>query len=122
MATTTESGLKFVVLRAGPACDNSPEGGDAAIVHYEGQLTDGTVFDSSFNRSQAASFPANRVISGWTEALGLMCPGDDWLVYLPSDIAYGEFGSPPVIPGNADLIFRVQLLAVVDEETWTGGL
>ena len=95
----TDTGLEYIVLAAGADCESGPTGGDRAIVHYKGRLTDGTVFDSSLSRGQAIEFPANRVISGWTEALGMMCPGDDWMVYLPSDLAYGDSprpgGGPP---------------------------
>ena len=117
----TDSGLEYVVLAAGEACASGPTDGDLAFVHYEGRLLDGTVFDSSLARGEAISFPANRVISGWTEALGLMCPGDDWMVYLPSDIAYGDSPRPggAIKPGD-DLVFRVILMADIDEADWSG--
>ncbi|MAK60965.1 MAG: peptidylprolyl isomerase [Ponticaulis sp.] len=117
----TESGLEYIVLAAGEPCEGGPEGGDQAFVHYEGRLTDGTIFDSSLARGVGINFPANRVIPGWTEALGLMCPGDDWLVYLPSEIAYGETPRPggPIKPGD-DLIFRMILMAQISEEDWSG--
>lgn len=117
----TDSGLEYIVVSEGSDCKSGPTGGDQAFVHYEGRLTDGTVFDSSLARGVGINFPANRVIPGWTEALGLMCPGDDWMVYLPSDIAYGDNPRPggPIKPGD-DLIFRVILLAQVAEEDWSG--
>ena len=118
--TTTDTGLQYLVLSSGAACDGGPKDGDRAIVHYEGKLPDGTMFDSSLARQEAISFAANRVIRGWTEALGLMCPGDEWMLYLPSDIAYGETGAGATIGPNQDLIFRVKLLAHVTEEEWTG--
>lgn len=117
----TDSGLEYIVLSAGPDCASGPTGADRAIVHYEGRLTNGEVFDSSLARAKAIDFPANGVISGWTEALALMCPGDDWLVYLPSDIAYGDNPRPggPIKPGD-DLLFRVILLADVPADDWSG--
>ncbi len=119
--TRTDSGLEYIVLKNGSDCDEGPTESDRAIVHYEGRLIDGTVFDASFKRGEPTNFPANRVISGWTEALGLMCPGDDWLVYLPSDIAYGQSPRPggPIKPGD-DLIFRMVLLADISASDWTG--
>ncbi|MAI90697.1 FKBP-type peptidyl-prolyl cis-trans isomerase [Ponticaulis sp.] len=125
--TKTDSGLEYIVLAAGPECETNVLNDDIALAHYEGRLTDGTVFDSSFARNQPSQFPANRVIRGWTEALGMMCPGDDWLLYLPSDIAYGDNPRPggPIGPG-ADLIFRIVLLdemnmtSSYDSDVWTG--
>lgn len=119
--TTTESGLQYVEISSGPACESGPTDSDRAIVHYEGRLVDGTVFDSSLARGEAIDFPANGVIRGWTEALALMCPGDDWMVYLPSEIAYGQNPRPggAIKPGD-DLVFRVILLADVDADAWSG--
>ena len=118
--TTTNSGLQYIVLESGPACEEGPTGGDQAFVHYEGRLEDGTAFDSSFERGRATNFPANGVIKGWTEALGMMCPGDDWLVYVPSELGYGDRGAGPVIKAGDDLIFRIILLADIAEEDWSG--
>lgn len=117
----TDSGLEYIVVTSGTECESGPKNGDQAFVHYEGRLTDGTVFDSSLARGVGINFPANRVIPGWTEALGMMCPGDDWMVYLPSDIAYGDSPRPggPIKPGD-DLIFRVILMAQIAEQDWSG--
>ena len=122
----TDTGLEYIVLASGSECDNHVTGDDIALAHYEGRLVDGTVFDSSFRRRSPSQFPANRVIRGWTEALGMMCPGDDWLLYLPTDIAYGQTPRPggPINPGD-DLIFRIVLINELDltnypEEIWTG--
>lgn len=123
----TESGLEYIVLTSGPACASNVVNDDIALAHYEGRLVDGTVFDSSFARSQPSQFPANRVIRGWTEALGMMCPGDDWLLYIPSELGYGENPRPggPISPGD-DLIFRIVLLdelnmtSSYDEAVWNG--
>jgi FKBP-type peptidyl-prolyl cis-trans isomerase FklB len=83
------------------------------VVHYRGTLTDGTVFDSSIERGQPATFGVGQVIPGWTEALRLMKPGDEWLVYIPSRLAYGSQAVGSKIPPNSDLIFQMALLQVV---------
>lgn len=109
--TTTPSGLRYKVLASGPAGGRSPTLYDSVTVHYKGTLTDGTVFDSSYERGAPATFGVNQVIPGWTEALQLMKPGDQWLLYLPSNIAYGALATG-MIPPNSDLIFQVHLLQV----------
>jgi FKBP-type peptidyl-prolyl cis-trans isomerase len=81
-------------------------------VHYEGTLTDGTVFDSSYARGEPAEFPLSGVISGWTEGIQLMSEGAKYKFYIPSDLAYGSNGSGP-IPPYSPLIFEVELIAVV---------
>lgn len=116
----TDTGLEYIVLAAGPECAEGPTGSDRAFVHYEGRLDDGTVFDSSFSRGSATDFPADAVISGWTEALGMMCPGDDWMLYLPSELAYGDRAVGGKIKPGDSLIFRVVLLADIGEDEWTG--
>lgn len=122
----TESGLEYIALAGPEACASNVTGSDIALAHYEGRLLDGSVFDSSFARNQPAQFPANRVIRGWTEALGMMCPGDDWLVYVPSNLAYGQYPPPgSSISAGDDLIFRIVLLAELDltpypSDVWTG--
>lgn len=108
--TTTASGLQYKVITQGSGA--SPTATDTVVVQYEGTLVDGTVFDSSYKRGEPASFPVNRVIAGWTEALQLMKPGDRWELYIPQDLAYRDRGSPPVIPPYAALIFTVELLEV----------
>lgn len=110
-----ESGIEYIVLEAGPACEPGP----GAVAHYEGRLTDGSTFDKSFGRG-ALGFSSTGVIMGWRKALDLMCPGDDWLVYIPSELGYGTRGSPPVIEPNADLIFRVILVDKYTEDEWLG--
>ena len=109
----TGSGLEYVVLASGEEDGVSPQGNDRVVVYYEGRFDDGgEVFDSAFQRGEAAMFPANRVIPGWVEALQLMKPGDRWLVHVPGDLAYGPNGNGP-IPPNAALNFEVELMDVV---------
>ena len=116
---TTDSGLQIHVLKSGAKDGGRPGVNDSVSVNYEGKLaSNGETFDSSFERGQPAEFGVTQVIPGWTEALQLMRPGDDWIVYLPSDIGYGERGTPggPIGP-NADLIFRVILEGVIADDT-----
>jgi len=110
---STASGLRYKVLASGPASGQRPTINDTVVVHYRGTLVDGTVFDSSYDRGQPASFGVSQVIPGWTQALQMMKPGDQWLIQVPFNLAYGSRGSPPKIPPFADLIFRVELLNVL---------
>jgi FKBP-type peptidyl-prolyl cis-trans isomerase FklB len=110
---TTASGLQYQVLASGPAGGRSPTHFNSVIVHYRGTLTDGTVFDSSYDRGQPATFGVGEVIPGWTEALKLMKTGDKWMLYIPSHLAYGNRAVGGKIPPNSDLIFQVELLQVV---------
>lgn len=107
---TTETGLKYMVITEGKGA--SPKATDEVTVHYEGKLTDGKVFDSSYVRGEPIAFPLNRVIPGWTEGLQLMKEGGKTIFYIPSRLAYGEQGAPGAIPPNADLIFTVELIKV----------
>jgi FKBP-type peptidyl-prolyl cis-trans isomerase len=107
---TLPSGLQYYVLNAGAG--RSPKATDKVTVHYRGTLIDGTEFDSSYKRGQPATFPLNRVIRGWTEALQLMKEGARWMLYIPSNLAYGERGAGANIGGNATLIFEVELLSI----------
>jgi len=110
--TTTASGLQYEVLEEGAAGGAMPSESSNVTVHYHGTLVDGTVFDSSVERGQPASFPLNGVIPGWTEGVQLMKVGDKFRFTIPSDLAYGPNGAPPTIPPNATLIFDVELLEV----------
>ena len=106
-----ESGMLFKVLNKGTG-DKSPTLSDDCTVHYTGTLKDGTKFDSSVDRGSPANFAPNQVIKGWTEALQLMREGDKWEVYIPYNLAYGEHGSPPKIPGYSPLVFQMELIKV----------
>ena len=103
---TTESGLKYKVLREGSG--RKPTAQDVVKVDYEGQLVDGTVFDSSYVRGESIEFPLNRVIPGWTEGLQLMKEGAMYEFYIPYNLAYGDQGAGP-IPPKSDLVFKVEL-------------
>ncbi|WP_317932496.1 FKBP-type peptidyl-prolyl cis-trans isomerase [Halioxenophilus sp. WMMB6] len=105
---TTESGLQYKVLTAGTG--PKPEPTATVTVHYRGTLLDGTEFDSSYGRGSPATFGVNQVIKGWQEALQLMPEGSKWELYIPSQLAYGPGGSPPVIGPNATLVFEVELI------------
>ena len=109
-ATKTESGLAYKVMKEGTGA--SPSAEDIVEVHYHGTLTDGTVFDSSVERGKTMSFPLNRVIKGWTEGLQTMKEGGKSKFVIPADLAYGEAGAPPKIPGGATLVFEVELFKV----------
>jgi len=106
---TLESGLQYKVITEGKGPQSGPN--DTVTVHYTGSLIDGTVFDSSVERGQPASFPVNGVIAGWTEALQLMPTGSKWQLYIPADLAYGSNGNRSIGP-NETLLFEVELLEV----------
>ena len=110
--TVLDSGLQYEVLEEGPEGGESPEASDTVLAHYHGTLPDGSVFDSSVERGEPASFGLNQVIPGWTEALQLMSVGDKWRLYIPPDLAYGESSPTPAIPPNSALIFEVELLEI----------
>ena len=110
--TVTESGLQYEVLTSGDSSGVQPKATDTVVTHYHGTLIDGTVFDSSVQRGVPAEFGLNRVISGWTEALQLMRPGDKYKLFLPPELAYGERSPSEKIGPNATLIFEVELLEV----------
>lgn len=107
----TASGLQYVVEKEGTGAQ--PGASDEVTVHYTGKLLDGTVFDSSVNRGEPATFPLNRVIPGWTEGVQLMKEGAKYTFFIPSDLAYGAQGVPNAIPPHSTLIFDVELIKVV---------
>ncbi|MFN8430823.1 MAG: FKBP-type peptidyl-prolyl cis-trans isomerase [Spirosomataceae bacterium] len=108
--TTLNSGLQYKILKTaeGP----KPAASDRVKVHYHGTLIDGTVFDSSVNRGEPATFGVTQVIKGWVEALQLMTVGSKWTLYIPSELAYG-MQAPPTIGPNQVLIFDVELIEIV---------
>lgn len=106
----TASGLQYIVEKEGEGAQPTAE--DEVTVHYTGKLIDGTVFDSSVNRGEPATFPLNRVIPGWTEGVQLMKEGSKFTFFIPSDLAYGPQGVPNAIPPHSTLIFEVELIKV----------
>jgi FKBP-type peptidyl-prolyl cis-trans isomerase len=108
---TTASGLQYEIITEGKG--PKPTADDQVKVDYTGTLIDGTVFDSSVERGQPATFGVGQVIPGWTEALELMPVGSKWKIYIPADLAYGERGAGNDIGPNATLIFEVELLEIV---------
>lgn len=109
-AKKTASGLIYIEQKAGKG--NGPKPEDTVKVHYRGTLLDGKEFDSSYARNQPTEFPLNGVIKCWTEGVGMMKPGGKAKLVCPPDIAYGERGAPPSIPGNSVLLFEVELLEI----------
>jgi FKBP-type peptidyl-prolyl cis-trans isomerase FklB len=108
--TTLPSGLQYEVITEGTGI--KPLARNNVTCHYHGTLIDGTVFDSSVKRGQPATFPLNRVISGWTEGLQLMGVGSKWRFFIPPNLAYGERQTGSDIGPNSTLIFEVELLGV----------
>lgn len=107
----TASGLQYTVIKEGTG--KQPKASDTVKCHYEGFLTNGTVFDSSIQRGEPASFPLNAVIKGWTEGLQLMKEGAKYRFFIPYNLAYGEAGAAGAIPPYAALIFDVELIEVI---------
>jgi len=105
------SGLQYKVITMGTGA--KPSATDKVTVHYHGMLIDGTVFDSSVERNQPIELSVNQVIAGWIEALQLMPVGSKWILYIPSELAYGENPRPggPIEPNSA-LIFEVELISI----------
>ena len=107
---TLPSGLQYQVLKEGNG--KKPSATDQVVCHYEGTLIDGTVFDSSYQRNQPATFGLNQVISGWTEGVQLMQEGAKYRFFIPYNLAYGERGAGAQIPPFAALVFDVELIEV----------
>ena len=107
---TTDTGLQYIIEKQGDG--PSPKATDTVKVHYKGMLTDGSVFDSSYDRGEPAVFPVGNLIPAWVEALPMMKVGSKWKLFVPPDLGYGPQGSPPRIPGNAVLIFEMELLGI----------
>jgi FKBP-type peptidyl-prolyl cis-trans isomerase FklB len=108
--TTLESGLQYEILKTGEG--PKPSLNDQVTTHYHGTLIDGTVFDSSVDRGEPATFPVSGVIKGWTEALQLMSVGSKWKLFVPYDLAYGERGAGPQIGPFTTLVFEVELIKI----------
>jgi len=109
-AVKTATGLVYRDLQVGSGA--SPKATDTVKVNYRGTLIDGTEFDSSYKRNEPAEFPLNRVIPCWTEGVQKIKVGGKARLVCPASIAYGDAGSPPVIPGGATLVFEIELLGV----------
>jgi len=105
------SGLQYKVLKSGNG--KKPSATSKVKCHYEGKFLNGNIFDSSYARNEPAVFGLNQVISGWTEGLQLMSEGDEWMLYLPYQLAYGEHGAPGAIPPYSTLVFKVELIEVL---------
>ncbi|PZF72835.1 FKBP-type peptidyl-prolyl cis-trans isomerase [Taibaiella soli] len=105
---TLPSGLQYEILTEGEGPKPGPT--SMVTVHYEGRLTNGNVFDSSYKRNQPATFGVHQVISGWTEGLQLMSKGSKWRLYIPSELGYGSRGAGGAIPPHSALIFDVELI------------
>lgn len=108
---TLPSGLQYEVLEEGDG--PIPTADDQVVVHYTGKLIDGTVFDSSVDRGEPATFGVTQVIPGWVEALQLMKAGSKWRLFIPSDLAYGPRGAGGMIGPNQTLLFDVELIKVL---------
>ncbi len=110
-ATKTESGIVITTIKPGTGA--TPKATDTVKVHYHGTLTDGTVFDSSVKRGEPATFPLDKVIKCWTEGVQQVKVGGKSRLVCPSNLAYGDAGSPPVIKPGSTLVFEVELLEIV---------
>ena len=108
--TVTETGIQYEVITAGEGAQ--PSATDTVTVHYQGSLIDGTVFDSSVQRGEPATFPVNGVIPGWQEVLPMMKSGSKWRVFIPSELAYGERGAGNAIPPHSPLVFDIELISI----------
>jgi FKBP-type peptidyl-prolyl cis-trans isomerase FklB len=112
---TLPSGLQYKVLNAGSGTSH-PTVSSPCKCNYEGTSTDGTKFDSSYDRGEPTTFAPNQVIAGWTEAMQLMVEGDKWEMYIPSDLAYGDRGSPPKIGAGEALVFQMEILEILGDK------
>ena len=108
---TLASGMQYKVLRRGDG-DSHPTADSSCSCHYSGKLIDGTTFDSSYDRGSPTSFAPNQVIKGWTEAMQYMVEGDQWEMYIPSELGYGDSGSPPKIKGGDVLVFVMEIITI----------
>lgn len=125
---TTKSGLQYTVINSGDKAGKTPSYNSIVRVNYEGKLLEGTIFDSSYQRGQAAEFPVDGLIPAWVEALQLMRPGDEWTIWVHPSIGYGDLGMPPgcerfkmqcQIPPNSLLVFKMRLESIVGGDLGT---
>jgi len=110
------SGLLYKVLESGAPGGKTPLVNSPTLCHYAGTLIDGTEFDSSYKRGQPTTFAPNQVIKGWTEAMQLMKEGDEWELYIPSELAYGS-RKVSIIPANSALVFKMKMIEVKGKYT-----
>lgn len=106
----TPSGLQYEIMTKGNGA--IPASADTIVAHYAGTLMDGKEFDNSYKRGEPITIPVTGVIAGWTEALQLMPVGSKWKLFIPSDLAYGDYGAGGDIPGGAALVFEIELLGI----------
>lgn len=104
-------GIQYEVIKEGTG--PQPSRTDRIKAHYRGALLDGKEFDSSFKRNQPFTASLTQLIKGWQIAIPLMKTGSHWKLWIPSDLAYGDYGSQPAIPGGATLLFEVELLEII---------
>ena len=107
---TTASGLQYKVITMGTG--KKPTTEQTVVVNYRGTLIDGKEFDDTYKRGEPVTYPVNKFVPGWTEALQLMPVGSKWQLFIPSELGYGERGGGQVIPPNATLIFELELLDI----------
>ena len=105
------SGVQYKIMKEGTG--NHPKATDTVVVHYRGTRIDGTEFDSSYRRNKEATLKLDNVIKGWKEALLMMKEGEQWQIFIPSDLAYGEKGSGAIEP-NSTLIFDIELIRIIE--------
>jgi peptidylprolyl isomerase/FKBP-type peptidyl-prolyl cis-trans isomerase FklB len=116
---TLPSGLQYKIVTSGPAGGDKPRPQDEVKVNYEGSLLSGEVFDSSFKRGEPYVTQLSGIIDGWIEVLQLMRPGDEWIVWIPPQLGYGDQAGGP-IPPNSVLKFRIQMLGVLKHDAPPG--
>ena len=109
---TTPSGLQYFVVRSGPVAGRQPSGVDTVVFDYEGKLTTGEIFDSSYARGQPISGAVGDFVPGFNEALMMMRPGDEWIVWIPPELGYGD-SATGTIPPNSILRFKMELREVL---------
>ena len=112
--------LQYKILKSGNSSGVSPTMNDKVVVNYEGRSIDGRIFDSSYQRGNPITLSLGGVIQGWQAGLQAMKPGDVWEFYMPSELGYGTAGSGPAVGPNEALIFKIELISVVNKTDKTG--